>query len=882
MFSRLVACLRGLIGRRRAQAELDDELSFHVAMEARSHEARGLSPDAARRAALRDLGGIAQTKEAVRDVRTLWIETAWRDARYALRGIMRTRGLAAGAVLTLAMGIGANVAIFSLADPMFFRTLPYPDADRLVTAEVTGPEVFGRTANVADFLRLEAEGQTVDLVSTHDAGPRGYVGDSSDRIAGRRVSPNFLALFGVRPAAGRVFARDEYGRDARSRPRVTMISWRLWHSAFGGRDDAIGARLVLSENFVRAGGVAATAGVERVDLEVVGVLPRTFVFPDATAAPPAFLVPADVDPSWAGVPTRGVAIFARLRPGAEPASAALELTQICERSEAAYPMIPKVRIVRVTALQHQLFEDLRRPILLLLAAAVTVLLLTYVNLSHLVMASLRTRAHEMAVRRALGAGTPRLIGLVVAEVGWLCLSAAVAGVAAGQGLLSWAMTKTPEFGHVYRLMPAGIDLRVGLFAATLAGAALVVVALWPAWRLARTGGGAIGANVATHLGGRAGDAAWLIGLQAAFTVAILAAGALTVKSFAMLVLQPRGFDPGELRSLPVRLPPTVVSDASQTLLIHRQIVEALASVPGVSAVAMSASVPGLLTSGSVVDESTGKPIEDVWVHRIGGGFAQAAGLHLAAGRFFSDEEAYGGADVAIVDRRTADRLWPGEDPLGQTLRERIGRTSRVVGVVGTVSQIFRTEVPQPGLVLTPLTTNEHSLTISVRFSGRPPMADIRDVVRRIDDRLVIGAPVTHATYERYVGQPRFLATAVGGLAVLAGLLVACGVFAVASHAVLRRRRELAVRMAVGATRAGVQAMMVRHAIVPAVLGVAVGIVGAFWWAKALDGVLVGVDASDWLSYAAAAALSLLAIMSGVVWPAVRASRIDPALALRSE
>jgi hypothetical protein len=375
---------------------------------------------------------------------------------------------------------------------------------------------------------------------------------------------------------------------------------------------------------------------------------------------------------------------------------------------------------------------------------------------------------------------------------------------------------------------------------------------------------------------------WLIGLQAAFTVAVLATGVLTVKSFAVLVLQPRGFDPAEISLIPIRLPAVLVSDSGLMLSTYRQLVEGIGRVPGVAAAAVSASVPGLLTSGSIIDEVSGKPIDNLWVHRVGAGFAAVAGLRLETGRFFVDEEAYGGAGVAIVDRRTADRLWPGDDPLGRTLRERNGRVSRVVGVVSTVSQTFRKDVPQPGLVLTPLAASEYTLTLVARFHGHPPMAAIRDVARRIDTRLVVGAPATHATYERFVGQPRFLATSVGGLGALAAILVASGVFAVASHAVLRRRRELAVRIALGATPTGVRALVLRHAIVPALLGIVCGLTAAFWWSIGLESVLLGVNPRDWSAYVAAGLLALLAISTGVAVPAARASRVDPAVTLRSE
>ena len=876
MLSRLMAYLRAFRQRKRIDAEVDDELGYHLEMETQANQARGFSPAEARRVALRDLGGVTQTREAVQAERAIWVGAALRDLRYAFRRMGRERGLTAAVLLTLALGIGANSGIFALADPMLLRSLPYPQADRIVTMSVTGKEVFFGP-NVADYLPLERESTTVELVSTFSSGPRGYLGETADRLAGMRVSPNFLQLFGVQPAAGRRFAPEEYSRNARIAPRVAIISWSLWQSAFGGRDDVVGSRLKLTADAVRAGTPITVVS----DLEIVGVLPRRFVFPDGRAAQPAFLVPADVDPSWSGVPTQGVPILARLRDGADPGRAAAELEAICRITEDAYSAIPRSRVVGVTRLQESLFGDLQHPLMLLFAAAATVLLLSYVNLAHLMMAATSARAREMTVRRSLGAGTGRLVWLAIAEAGCLCFVGTIGGLVVGQGILHWVMSQTPEFGFVYRVVPAGLDLRGVIFSAALALVGLMVMAAWPAWRLRQADARPI-AGAPRRARGRGSEAAWLIGFQAAFTVAILAAGTLTVKSFAVLAMQSRGFDPAGIKSLSVRLPPAVLADPDLSLATYRRVADAIAGVPGVVGAGVVASVPGMLISGAILD-TAGQRIDDIWVHRVSGGFPAIAGMRLEEGRLFSDDEAFGAAAVAIVDRRTADRLWPGQPPLGQSLRDRTGRTLHVVGVVSTVSQVFRQGVAQPGLVLMPFHASERNLlTVVAQFEASMPAGAIRDVARRIDDRIVIGNTETHVTYERFVGQPRFLATVVGSFGVLAGLLAVSGVFAVASHVVLRRRREIAVRLALGATTVGMRRLILKHAVAPALAGVAIGVTAAFWWTKALESVLVGVTPRDWSSYVVAVCLALVAITLGAALPAIRASRVDPAVTLRSE
>jgi len=839
------------------------------------------------------LRAMADAAATVRRERATMRPPRWRgvgdDLRFAVRSTRRRPGFTLAIVSTLALGVGALGAVFRFADPMLFTPLPYPHADRVVLVTVRGDGLpsgfFGGFPNAADFLRVRETSQTLEFVSTFDSGPRGFFENRPETLGGLRVSPDFLRLFGADPILGRGFLTGEHQADAAMRPRVALISWALWRSAFGGRADVIGARLRLSGDAVRVGRGAPAYGVVLDDMEVIGVLPPDFVFPQTGLSPPAFLVPGDVDPRWAGVRSRGVPILARLRSGVTPDRVAAELTPMLRHAEALHPAIPRGRTVDAKSLQEELFRDVRVPLLLLFATTAAILLLGYVNLAHLTMATMAARRRELAVRQSLGASPWRLLRMHVVEVMWLGGMAGIASIAVAEGLYRAAMAGTPEFAYVYRAIPGGLDVRDVMFSAGLAVFGLATVTMGPAWQLSREGSARIlQPGTTDRRRWWPSRQAWMIGLQSAFAVAVVSASVLTVRSFSTLVFQGRGFEPARMRLVPIRLPPAEASDPSRALALHARLADALSQVDGIAGAAVAASVPGMgLSGGALFESPSGPEIQSLWSHRVSGSFLRVAGMRLDAGRMFDDREAFLGARVVVVDRRTADRLWPGANPLGHRLYDRARQPYDVIGVVATVSQAFRRDAAQPLLALLPLSLEEsRRIVLVARVDREPAFASIQAALNAVDDRVTVGTLQPHETYERTMGQPRFLAAVGGSLGVLAALLAATGVLAVVSHSVVRRIREIGIRVALGERRGAVRNRFMRQAIIPAAAGIAVGLVAAVWWAKALDAILVGVSSRDVWSFALAAIATLTVVALGSAWPAIRASRVDPVVTLRFE
>jgi predicted permease len=809
------------------------------------------------------------------------------DVRHAARALAHRPVFTTAVLLTLSIGIGAVSAVFHFADPILFRDLPYPDAPRVVRATVHGGEAASITLdghpNAADFFQLRDHSQTLELVATFDAGPGGLVREAGATITGARVSPHFLSLLGATPILGRVFHPAEHRADELERPTVALITWPLWHSAFGGRRDVIGSRLRLFGEAGRAGPGGGGFGVVVFDLEVIGVLPQHFMFPDAAVRPPAFLVPEDVHPRWAGVPTRLVPVFARLKPGASHDQARTELETMLRSSERAYAQLAKNRTATIESLQRSLVRGLDVPVLLLFGVTAAILILGYVNLTHLLTASVIARRRELALRVALGAGRWRVVRLLLTEVGLLSAPAGAAALALGQVLHYWAMSATPEFGYIYRAFPTSVGWRDVVFSASIAALSLLVVASVPIWSVARLAvGRAVGAHVGRWRALRHRDAL-MLALQAAFAVAVVSAGALMVRSFTTFAGRDRGYDPARLNRVDLRLPAEETADPARALVLYQRLGETLAAMPGVEAASVAASLPGMLTSGGLVEPGSFKPLSDIWVHRVSASFLRVSGMRLETGRMFTDQEAFGDAPVALLDRRTADRLFPGQSPVGQLVVDRARRPREVIGVVATTSQVFRSGAAQPGLALLPLSVSEsRPLILAARFRMAPDAATIAAALQGLDDRVLVGRIQSHDTYERNAGQPRFLAWILGALGLLAGLLAVTGVFAVASQVVAFRVREIGIRLALGARRASIGRLIVGYALIPAVVGVAAGLVAAIWFARGLESVLVGVAPRDPTSFAMASAATIGVVVLGAAWPAHRATRVDPVVTLKAE
>jgi putative ABC transport system permease protein len=792
------------------------------------------------------------------------------DLRSGVRQIARNPGYASAVVLTLALGVGAPTAVFTLADPMLFRPLPYPEADRLVDVRVSGKGVIGGMLTVPDYLALEAGTNAFESVADFDASVVGYLRGTNERVMAYAVTPGFLQTLRVRPILGRLFLPEEH-QPRESGPPVALITHELWRSRFGGTHDVLGKTLDIAD-------------VEPKSFSIIGVLPADFVFPDHVNQPPAFLLATRTDPADAA-PNRLARTLARLAPGVTREAAAAEVQAIVTSVEGEFPKWRQNRRVSLVTLQDALFGRIRTPLLMLLASTACVLLLASANLAHLFMSRLRARRRELGIRLAIGASSRRLARLLFAESLVMASLGLISAVVAASWLFDLIMSKTPQYAHVYRLLPAGIDWRAALFAAGLISVALAVFGLVPAWRAAR-GDVRVALTGGTDARRLFGTDRVLIFVQSAVAVILLFTSALVLRSFIALAYQPLGFEPYHTTAVYLELERVDGRDAETnieaTFEARRRAYEELRRELG-EPVALVEGLPGLAIPGGVRRAGGGEDDPSVVAYPVSGGFFEVFGLTLLRGRWFDEREAFTNAPVAVVDQRAADTLWPGQEPLGQHVVAT--REDTTVRVVVGVAKTLKTSL---------IAGRETSGSAFVPFSrgGYPPIvlrataaAANPERVRVIVQNAVPGAYVTvrrFTPFERTLGQPRFLAVILGALGAMTIALTVVGIFGVVNHEVARRTREVGIRMALGADVRRVRTLVMKRSTVPAVFGVMAGVGTAQWSTRGLGSILAGMAPNDPLSFMVAATMVIALVAAASAVPAWRASRLDPTTVLRAD
>ena len=790
--------------------------------------------------------------------------------RVIFRGVVgRLQGsriFAVATVAILALSVGGAIAVFTLADPMLFRPLPYPESEQLVTVRVSGEGTWLGMPQFADFERLAVEHTGLAAVGAFVGAAWGRVDGTEGGVSAYAVTPQLLDVLGVRPVLGRSFLLSEHLPITGT--GVALITYGLWQAAFGGSHDVVGRTLDIR-------------GIESGRYEIIGVLPRDFVFPYYVNDQPGALVAGLLDPARIWEPRARINPIARLRVGVSAAAAAAEMQGIIAAVERDYPQFPQGRGVRLAPLQEALFGPVRLPLLLLLAATGSLLVLACANLACLFTARLQARRDELGVRSALGATSWRLSGHVVAELLVVAALGAIAALGAARWMSVVIIGRVPEVGRVYRLLPAEFDLRVAGFAVLLTAVAVAVSGLFPAARAVRGAGDSVRPQGSGTQSARLRGDAFLIFVQTAVCISLLLTGALVVRSFVELAWQPLGYHPERVTAvfLEPRVPPGGELDVDGAIRRQRQVYEELRQRLPVP-VAVSSGFPGLVFPGVLGRPETPAGSRRVVAHRVGGNFFEVFGITLESGRLFDDREAFSNAPVAVLDRRAAEALWPGEDSLGRQVRDNEDTLRTVIGVVGEVRSSL-TGGDGSGNAFLPFGETPSFLPASFDLAAsRWSADDIRNLVRQFDPDTNVNITALRP-FERSLEQPRFLATLLGAIGLLTMALTGLGICSVASHAASRRNRELGIRMAFGANRWQIRWLVVRAALVPAALGVATGGVTALWWTKALQSLLHGVQPNDPATLATTALLVLGLVAAASLPPAWRASRLDPMVTLRS-
>jgi putative ABC transport system permease protein len=802
------------------------------------------------------------------------------DWRQGARTLLRDPLFAIVVVLTLALSIGGVTAVFTLADPILFRPLPYPDADRVFRTRVEGTGTFLGFPQFADYFAAKSMRTAQATGAFYAPVPAQLAGGSEEAPAtllGYRVTGGMLDVLGIAPERGRLFVAQEYDAVVPDpSPSVgeepALITDGLWTRAFGRRDEAIGAVLPL------------TVRTATLRLRVVGVLRPDFVFPDYTNDAPSFLMPGRLDPAAVSNPRSVTDIFLRLRPGVDSGVATAELQDIARTTEREYAVLPQGRHVTLLPIRDTLFKSVRTPLAMLLAITIAILVLASVNLAHLYLVRTGERTREIAVRCALGASAWRIVRWLMTETLILAIAGGAAALAVGRGLFGLVMSVMPQFARVYRLAPAGVDARVVAATAFLSLATLIVFGVAPALGAARpTIAPTLQEGSSRATGRRRARHRLLTAIQAGLAVSILVVSALIVVSFVKLASSVHGVDFDGVTSVSIDWPASAALPARQHALAKRVTDESAAALRGRLGVARG--TPGLTfpTAFWRAEDPDSAPPQGM-AYPADRSYLDIVRVSLVRGRLYTDEEAWNNVPVAIIDERAAEVVWPGQDPLGRLIKDRQASDNpprTVIGVVKRLDVLSTNDWAAKGIAFVPLHPDARSGDVFV-WRGTPTVA-LRDAVaqtvRRLDPSAVVGVRALEP-FERTLGEPRLMARLLGVLGALALVLTMFGVYSVVSHTVAGRRVEIGVRMALGASATSVRRLVLRDAVLPAAAGIAVGLVPCLWWTGSIRKLLFALEPHDPIVVAAASGTVLVIVAVAALGPARRASRVDPVVALR--
>lgn len=790
------------------------------------------------------------------------------DLRYSLRALRGAPGFTAAALLTLALGIGANTAIFSVVRTVLLEDLPFTDPERIVRVYHSNAksDILEGSVSEPDYLDWRRASQTAELMAGfwYADGLSGVDltgGGNPERLRATLVTDGFFETLGSGAMLGRTFRPEEH---TEGRNRVVVFSHGLWTRRFGADPAIVGRTVTLN-------GQA---------FQVVGVMPPAFTYPaerriDAWI-PLSFFGPDDIGRS------RGahfLGVIARLKPGATEAQFRSELSGIAERLSREYPENPGWTSVTTAPIADTIVGDVRRPLVVLMAAVIMLLLIACVNIAGLLLARASGRQAELAVRAALGAGRARIARQLLTESLMLAMLGGALGVLLGYGAVrafaSWGADQLPRPGALQ------VDAVVLLFCFGVSLVSGLVFGLVPALRASRNLEQSMRAGSRSSVGG-AGQRlrSGLVVLEVALAVVLVIGASLTAKSFARLVAVEPGFRAQDA---------LVVMTSVRSQQHYTSVLDAIRALPGVQAAGSIRDLPLQATGELARPDIAGRPTPPggnatVQLHQISTDYFKAMGIPLLAGRTFEATDRVGTPVVTIVNEEFARRTWPGEEAVGKALR--FGKTEvPVIGVVGNVRQAGLADPLEPAMYLHAMQNFRSRMTIVIRTSGDP--LSHADSVRRAiwtlaPEQTITDVTTLDAVMGRAVARPRVLAWLLAVFGVLGLVLGTLGIFGVLAYTVAQRRREIGVRLALGATPRSVLGMILGQGMVLAAVGVGLGIVGAAVLTRFMEAVLFGIEPSDPLTFVQVI-VALLAAGALASWlPARRAVGIDPVVALRND
>ena len=877
LFSRL----KGFALGRRHETQLDDEVEFHLAMLADDYARRGMTPDDARTAARRTFGGVTQVKEAYRDQRGLpGIAAFVQDARYALRTLRRTPGFTMAALLTLALGIGANTAIFSVVHAVVLRPLPFADPDRLVVfGDSNGEGLPGNIGYTTLHDYRARAGRFEHVVAVRSWFPTLIANGEAERVNAMRVSWDYFQMLGVRPALGRGFTRDE---DRPDHWRVLMISDGLWRRRFDADPGVIDRTLRMNDR----------------DYRIVGVLPANYepLISDHLYERAEIWAPLGYDTAGDSScrTCQHLKALGRVRADSTLDAARAELEAIRADLARTYPNEYPRADVAVVGLQATLAGPVRGGLLALLVAVGLVLLIACANVANLLLARSMHRSREMAVRAALGAGRGRLVRQLLTESLMLGIAGGLLGIGLASVSLQTLLAMAPV--SIPRLDQVAVDARVLSFALVLSGLTGLVFGLVPAWRTAAVDPQrALGAESRSSVGAASNRTRRLLVIaDLALALVLLAAAGLMLKSVGRLMQVDAGFDPRNVLTLQFSLVGQAYAEDSAVNQFTDRVVERVRGLPGVEAAAATGQIPmggsydqrGFYIQGRVPANASDSPY--VERYSVTADYFTALRIPLIRGRLLTDNDRADSMPVMVLSESTARQLWPGEDPIGHRVSigdPKTGPWRTVVGIVGDVRHFSLDEAPTMQMYVPQSQVTDSFLVLTVRTTSEPQalMPALRGVLRELDPSVPVYEVATlREVVDRSVAQRRFVMQLLGTFAALALLLATIGLYGVVSYMVAQRTREVGLRVALGASAGHILRLILGSGIKTVAIGLAVGLAATLVVARFLGTLLFGVDPHDPVTLGAAAGILMLVALLAHLIPAMRALRIDLSIALRQE
>jgi putative ABC transport system permease protein len=878
MLRKLKRRLRALTRKRDVERELDEELRFHIEKQVELNVARGMSHDEARRAALATFGRVENIKEECRDARGLRpIEDMWQDLRYGVRKLLKSPGFALVAVMTLAIGIGANTAIFSVVNAVLLRPLPFERPEELVRVFGTraSRSSFSRPHSYLNFNDLRTQNQTFEAMAAYTGTSAALSGaESSEQITGVLSSGDIFRVLGTRPLMGRLL---EAGDERPGGSNAVVISHGLWQRRFGGDPQIVGRVIKLD-------------GRER---EIVGVTPADFGFEFVTDAADFWTA---IDPAEGPYKSRGsifLDIIGRLKPGVSVEQANADAGVVGSRLAEQYQESNAGVGFRLAAAQEELVGDVRPTLLVLLGAVGFVLLIACANVANLLLARAAGRYREIAVRSALGAWRGRIVRQLMTE----SLLLAFAGGLLGLLFALWGVKILSAFvpENVPRFGETSIDLRVLGF--TLAASVVTgfLFGIAPALQSSR-----FDINEALKEGGRGGTdgvgrkrvRSLLVVSEVALSLVLLVGAGLLMKSFVRLRNTDPGFDPSNTLTASLSLASVRYDTDEKIADFYRRLVERVRAMPGVESVGAVTPLPLSENGYSFSFTIAGQPPlppgqgQSASARLVNPEYFRTQRIPLRAGRDFTDADKAGAPGAIVVNEAFARRYLPGVEPLGQRLSLGVNDIEgEIVGVVGDIRGVRLATPAAPEYYVPEAAAAFSDMTLVVRTKSDSASLTpaLRQAVAEMDkDQPLYDVRTMDSLVARSVARQRFSMTLVGVFAALAMLLAAVGIFSVMSFMVAQRTHEIGVRMALGARPRDILSMVVRQGLVLTLAGVCVGLAGAFALTRLMSGLLYEVSATDPVVYGSITALLAAVAVLACYVPARRATKVDPLIALRYE